>query len=419
MGSTRSVAGLLACLFLALANPDSARGQTTLFQTRGSSLELGGYVRTLFGILNLGYDLPGADRTSGFNAEVGRLEWTWKAGNDVILEVHDRFQAQVSSSSSGLTGSLVGFGVSVVPGRAVDLSSDLVRQDRLRVWHDVDRLALTVYTGLGDMTLGRQAINWGISNLFPVADLWAQFSPFELDTEEKPGIDAARLLSYPGEGWELDAVIADRGRARDFSAGLRASKTLPWADLYAAGGKLWNEALAMAGIAAPRGSWKLRAEGVFPYDLDQDELKRPRMTLGVDWLGGETLISAEYHFNGIGTLHPEDYAAVLQAPSFARGESYYLGRDYLGALATWTPGNDRLSLTLTGLANLRDGSWAFSPVGTYDFGQSTRASLGGLLTLGRTPYLSSDPGTPIPVLALRSEYGSYGDLFFTRISVYF
>ncbi len=214
-------------------------------------------------------------------------------------------------------------------------------------------------------------------------------------------------------------MVADRGTARNFSAGLRASKSLPWADLYGAGGSSGTRPWPWRGSRPLVGSWKLRAEGVLPYNLDQDELKRPRVTLGVDWLGGETLVSAEYHFNGIGALHPQGYAAVLQDAPFSRGESYYLGRDYLGGLATWTPGNDRLSLSVTGLANLRDGSWAFTPVCTYDFGQDTRASLGGLVTLGQTPYLSSNPGAPIPSLAFRSEYGSYGDLFFTRISVYF
>ncbi len=111
----------------------------------------------------------------------------------------------------------MGFGVSVIPGRRWDLSSVFVDQERLRVWHDVDRLSLTWYNDVADVTVGRQAITWGISNVYPVADLWAQFSPFELDTEEKPGIDAVRVLSYPGQRLELDAVVADRGSVQRLS----------------------------------------------------------------------------------------------------------------------------------------------------------------------------------------------------------
>jgi len=99
--------------------------------------------------------------------------------------------------TAGRDESAVGFGVSVIPGRRWDLSTQFVEQDRLRVWHDIDRLSLTWYSDFADITAGRQAITWGISNVYPVADLWAQFSPFELDTEEKPGIDAVRILKYP------------------------------------------------------------------------------------------------------------------------------------------------------------------------------------------------------------------------------
>jgi len=404
-------------MVLALASvwslsPTLLHAQFTLFQKEGASLELGGYLFSLTGLHDQGFQLPEMEQRSGFNAEVLRLKWNLRFGPRALVEVHDRFQIDVSSASSGLGGPAAGFGVSKVPGRSVDLSHFFIQEDRLRFWHDVDRLSLTLYTGLGDATIGRQAITWGISTLFPVADLWVQFSPFELDTEEKPGVDAIRVLSYPGRGLELDAIVADRGRSDYLSAGLRASLSLSWADLYLAGGKFWDEAMALGGIAAPVGSWKLRAEGVLPYDLDGDSGDLPRATLGLDRLGGEFMLSGEYHYNGIGAASVEEYGEVLQDPRFARGESYYLGRHYLGAVGSWTPGNDRLALTLSGMWNLMDGSTAVAPAVTYDFGQETRVSLGGLLSSGNKPELDT---VPVP----KSEYGMYGDLFYVRVSVYF
>ena len=288
----------------------------------------------------------------------------------------------------------------------------LVDQERLRVWHDIDRLSLTWYTAFADITAGRQAITWGISNIYPVGDLWAQFSPFELDTEEKPGLDAVRLLKYPKGNLELDAVVADRGSAENLSAGLRASLSLPWADLYAGGGKFWREVTGLVGISAPVGSYKLRAEGTLPYDLNKNDFRLPRVTLGVDWLGGSTMISAEYNFNGIGATDPEDYLDVLEDPRYGQGETYFLGRHNLGALASWVPGNDRLNLTLSALMNLQDPSAAFVPNLTYDFGQNTRLSAGALLSFGDTPTFTPDP-------QLFSEFGTYGDFVFTMLSVYF
>lgn len=402
----------LLLLAAGLLLPPGAQAQFTLFQTGGKALELGGYLQSLTGIHDAGYEVPGSEEVSGFNAEVLRLKWMLRLGDNALVEVHDRIQTQVSSSPSAYGGSVAGFGVSVVPGRSLDLSSDIVREDRVRAWHDVDRLSLTLYTGMGDVTVGRQGISWGISNLFPVADLWAQYSPFELDTEEKPGVDALRILSYPTSGLELDMVVADKGSADHLSAGIRASLDLSWADLHLAGGKFWNEFLGMAGISAPIGVWKLRAEGVLPYDLDEDDAKLPRVTLGVDLLGGETMLSGEYHFNGIGVDDSDRYGEALEDRRMARGESYYLGRHYLGVVGSWTPGNDRLSLTASGMVNLQDGSNILTPILTYDFGQETRVSVGGLLSSGKVPVFGDVP-------VIESEYGMYGDMLFTRVAIYF
>jgi hypothetical protein len=404
--------GFLSLLALLLLFPTPTAAQFTLFEGGGTKLELGGYLQSLTGIHDAGFEIPESETISGFNAEVLRLKWMLRFGENTLLEVHNRIQIQLSSTTTPYGGSLVGLGVSVVPGRSLDLSTYFIEEERVQGWHDIDRLSLTFYTGVGDVTVGRQAITWGISNLFPVADLWTSYSPYELDTEEKPGADALRVLSYPAAGLELDMVVADKGSADDLSAGIRASLSLSWADLHLAGGKFWNEILAMAGISAPLGSWKIRGEGVLPYDLDDDELTLPRITLGVDLLGGETMLSGEYHFNGIGVEDPDDYVAAVGDPRNVRGESYYLGRHYLGIVGSWAPGNDRLSLILSGMLNLQDGSAMVSPILTYDFGQETRFSLGGSLSSGQVPILGDVP-------VIRSEYGLYGDLLYTQVAIYF
>ncbi len=404
---------LVTAMFTMLPSGGGLSGQFTLYEKEDFSFDLGGYVRSLTQLYDPGYDVPTVeDREGGIHADVVRLKWNLRFGESFLLEVHNRIQAQVSSSEAGLGTSTVGFGVSVVPGRRWDLSSVWVDQDRLRVWHDVDRLSLTWYNDFADITAGRQAITWGISNVYPVADLWAQFSPFELDTEEKPGVDAVRILKYPTANLELDAVVADRGSSRNFSAGVRASFTLPWADIYAGGGKFWREAIGLIGISAPTGVYKLRAEGALPYHLDEEEFSLPRITIGVDRLGGSTMLSMEYNFNGIGATDSGDYLTVLEDPRFGQGETYFLGRHNIGAAASWTPGNDRLSLTLSSLLNIQDPSAAFVPNLTYDFGQNTRLSVGALVSFGDTPTFDPAP-------ALRSEFGTYGDFLYTMLSVYF
>jgi len=421
-GRARVCACLVVAMLLAWpaeARPQAERaegaasgdGVTTTSQRARPSLDVSGYIRSLTGIHDAGFDAPGVDRRTGFHGQVARLRWRIGFGDAVTLDVHNRLQARLSSTAGGF-GEAAGIGVSVVPGRPVDLSTHLLDEERIELWHDIDRLALTFRAGKADITAGRQAITWGLAYLFPVADLWAQFSPFELDTEEKPGVDAVRVLAYPAAGLELDGVVAARGRAEDWSAGLRATIELPSADVYAAAGKFWNQLMLLGGIAYVLDVSTLRAEAVLPWDLDDGELGRPRVTLGVDRLSQRLRLTAEYHHNGTGVTEPAAYLAQLASPHLARGETYLLARHYLGGAASWIVDQDeRLSLSLSALVNLHDGSAALTPIASWNFGQNASVSAGAVQSVGARPTL-------LPP-ALESEFGTYGTLWFARVSVYF
>ncbi len=405
----------LAALAL-LVPPRAVTAQWTLFEDHGVRLGLSGYARALTAIHDRGYDMPPvpvgrSTRTTGIHGQVVRLKWRLE-GDGWRLHVHDRVQVQVTSGEGDRA--VLGFGVSAVPGRLVDLETVLVDEPGLRAWHDVDRLAVTLYTGGVDLTVGRQAITWGVSGIFPVADLWAQFSPFELDTEEKPGIDAVRALFYPLDRLEMDAVLAHRGDLDDLSFGVRGTYGLPSADVWAGGGKLWRELMVMGGVSLLFDETKVRAEAVLPWSLDGEERVDPRLTAGFDWIRGTLSLTGEYHYNGIGAADPERYPRVLTDPRLARGETYYIGRHYLGGLVSWSPDvENRLILVLNALCNLRDPSAALTPIVSYDLGQASRLSLGALVSLGETPGFQGASPT------LHSEFGAYGTLVFTRLSLYF
>lgn len=404
---------------LALLAPTAGSGQISLVEGDAFRLGLSGYVRSLTGVHEAAFAPPAGDRRSAFNGEVARLRWTAAWGERIQLEVHDRLQLRVSTREAGLGSPVAGFGVSADPGRAVDLESVWIDDERLRVWHDVDRLAVRVRTPVADLTAGRQAVSWGIAALFPVADLWGRFSPFELDTEEKPGVDAVRALAYPAAGLEVDAVVADRGERDDVSAGARATLSLPSNDVYVAAGRFWNEALALAGVSWLFETVKLRAEVAVGRDVDRDEWLDPRATLGLDWLRGRLSVSGELHFNGPGASDPGGYLEQLRSETFARGESYYLGRYYAGVVADWAVDRaERWRLGGSLILNLEDASSTLSPVLTWDLGEATTLSLGGLVALGDPPALAGAvAGGAVP--DLRSEFGTYGDLGYSRISVYF
>jgi hypothetical protein len=419
----RSIAALAVAATAALTAAGGAPGtvgaQTTIVEGAAARLSLDGYVRTITLLHDRGYDLPGfpgmapVPRETGSHGQVLRLKWRLE-GDRWRLEVHDRFQVRVASETAG--DQVIGFGIGAEPERLVRLRTDLVQRDRLRAWHDVDRLALVVQAGPMDLRLGRQAITWGTATLFPVADLWAAFSPFEQDTEEKPGIDAVRALFYPASGVEMDVVVAHRGDLDDLSAGIRATVSRPQADLWVGAGKFWRQLMAMGGVTLLRDQSRWRAEAVLPWDMDDPSFQRPRVTLGADWIGGTRSLGLEYHYNGIGRAAPGDYLDAAADPRLRRGESYYLGRHYAGALGAWSPDEEtRLNLALSVLANLGDRSAALTPSATYDLGQAARLSLGALVSFGTPPDVDTMP----PFFHPRTEFGLYGNALFTMLSLYF
>ena len=101
-------------------------------------------------------------------------------------------------------------------------------------------------------------------------------------------------------------------------------------------------------------------------------------------------------------------------PDSARGESYFLGRHYLGGVASRTLDEEaRIRLAGSILVNLGDPSAALLPSLSWDVGASGRLAVGGLLGLGAEPAL----GALVPALA--SEFGTYGTLGYAEASVYF
>ena len=278
--------------------------------------------------------------------------------------------------------------------------------------HDLDRLVLRANLGLFDVFLGRQAITWGTGELFPIADLWTTYSPFELDTSQKRGVDALRVLFSRSRAWEIEAVLADRGTPRDLSAGLRVATYRENVDLYVAIAKQWRELLALAGAAATAGSFKLRAEAAGPYDLDQRDFALPRLSLATDWLHSSFSLMLEAHYNGTGVGQADQYVTHLAtSPALAHGESYLVGRLYTGAAASWKI-SELFQLTGSGICNLQDPSALLAAALTWRLVQETELAFGTFQGIGRSLVVGSAP-------TMRSEFGSYGSLFYLVLASYF
>ena len=410
---TIGLAVLVSIVSVQLAASPAAAELTLVDNDDGGAfrLALGGYGQSVSGLQNLTYDTPDpiADQR-GFNSAVLRLELDAQFTRDVTLDVHDRLFWSLTAPPSPATGSVFGIGASAAPDRTVDLSSTIIDENGMLLENDIDRAALRIYTPAADITLGRQAITWGKSGIFPIVDLWSRFSPYELDQSQKRGIDAARVLAYPSMELELDFVVADRGSLEDLSGGVRAGWTVDRVDLLFAAAKVWNEVVGVAGVSADLTDVKLRAEVVEPFDLDETEFRLPRATVGVDWIRPDFSLTGEYHFNGAGEPDSDDYVEQLSSEVYARGESYFLGQQYLGATFAYT-GVEELALSMTVISNLLDPSVLISPALRYDISQNADLSLGAFQGFGEAPEF-------LPTPSFGSEFGSYGGFYFAQFRMF-
>jgi hypothetical protein len=409
-------AAFAVVLTVAFGSAADAWGAQSLIDGEHARLALGGYALTLGGVQLLRFALgPGAPAEPlpdhlGLQASVLRLEWKADIGEHVAVEVHQR--GFLRTSSEALSGMKLGLGASTAPRRTVDLRSVGYNDERLLLEHDIDRASVHVSFGDVDIMAGRQAITWGFASLFRVADLWTTFSPFELDTSQKRGVDALRVLYSHSRRLELEGVVSDRGTLRDLSAGLRAVTSFASVDAYLAFTKQWRELIALAGAGAVLGSFKLHAEAAAPYDLDAGELSRPRGSIGMEWFHGDLTLTLEGHYNGSGVAHAEDYGAhLLTSPIVARGESYFLGRWYTGAAVGWRI-SELLQVALTALGNLQDPSALLAASLTYAISQETALSLGAYQGLGEKLVIAAVP-------ELHSEFGAAGGLYYLSLSAYF
>lgn len=399
------------------------------------NLRLGGYARTISGVQQLRLHIApaaeqagfaDADAPSGLHAGIVRLEWNSDVGDAVSLQLQNRLAWRVQSSTGlGQQGAGVGLGVSGVPGRTVDTRTTIVDDapGRLRLQHEIDRFALRLYLDAIDLTIGRQAITWGNSNIFLVADLWTNFSPFELDTAQKPGIDAARGIVQLTPDIELDLVLAGRQPLADvfqgegdwtyLSVGARTTFFLPFGDVYTALAKHWDLVMAHAGFSANVDTLKIRGEITQAFDYEREAFDLPRATVGLDWFSPALMVSVEAHMNGIGTADAQN---ALDTPrtsrALARGETYLLGRYYLGTSVVYTPWQP-IRVGVTALGNVTDPSVMLTGFAGYSPSANIELSLGAFAGLGERPNVS------LTGFDVTSEYGTYGELYYFQMAAFF
>lgn len=399
----------------------------------GENFKLSGYVKN-FSIL---FSLPEPENRGNappqpllgmsntrlrLNLTYAPKEWiSFQAAYDISPRIQDPFFFGSSPFAFSLDAS--GY-------RVADFKTPLVPRENdpvgsFALYHNLDRLSVTVRSAIGDLTVGRQPVAWGSGRVTNPTDVIAPFSFHELDKEERYGVDAIRLrvplasLSELDVGYvfgrsfgfgqsafflkskiyvlKTDLTVLLLGFRRDFLIGLDLARSV-------GGAGAWLEAAYVFPGAFERG----RA-------ADRDYF---RLTAGIDTsLNSRTYGFLEYHFNSAGASHPAAYAGLFSQPAYIRGAVYLLGKHYacLGATYQLSP-----LIPVTGLVifNASDGSFALSPQAEYNVAENIYLAAGAYLGIGKrpgTPLFSNSAAPP----NFESEFGSYPDFAFVSFRLYF
>lgn len=431
---------LAAVVGLAVAAaPVTAGAETQLWDTDATSGRLGANLQLFAGYMdlrNLGeirqfgeLQPPGAEPRladfpdeMGLGAAVGRLEWAAEFGDTVSLDLHNRLVWESTTLDPAFDEMVFqGLGATAGHERRVDTQTQLLEGDGLELTHDLDRAVLGMYLGVADLYLGRQAIRWGVSETFPVADRFAPLSPFELDTIQRRGVDAGRLITHLTQSLELELVVADRGPDEPLSMGGRAEYFGMNFDTYVGAGRFWERLSAMGGFSFLTADWKLFLEGEMLWNLDEEQFDDPRVTAGARQMAMDWQFGAEYHYNGFGVGFRDDYVEVIDEPELQRGETYFMGRHYLGVDAMYFI-EPELGGGAGVIVNVFDPSVALFPTVRYELADQFSMGATAFVGLGEHPQVDLGGftgGDEFGGVSFPSEFGAVSNLYFVDMTAMF
>jgi hypothetical protein len=394
-------------------------------------LTLSGYVKNYSIVFRLAEPLDAGGAAQPLLAQSDtelRLSLTYSPSTSVTLlaayDISPRIQDPFFFRPSA-------FAVSVSTGnyRVADFRSPLVPgpdspAGSFGLYQNLDRLSVTFKTGFGDIIVGRQPVAWGSGKVTNPTDIIAPFSFYDLDKEERLGVDAARMRIPLSDLSQIDVgYVFGKSFRFDLSAFfLRGQFHLFKTDVSLLGLGFQNDFLIGLDVARSVGGsgvW-LEAAYVLPGALASAPAKPAnygRLTAGIDRsLSAKVYGFVEYHFNSAGSSEPSSYAGLFTTPAYTRGSVYLMGRHYLSVGTTYQASP---LIPVTGLViwNANDGSFALSPRADYNVSQNMYLGGGVYLGLGRRPVSPLFGGTAPP--ELRSEFGSYPDFLYLSFRFYF
>ena len=342
------------------------------------------------------------------------------------VDLSDLFRLEAHHAVTGTTGVMemglgAASGVGLEAPQAVDLDWEGVSSDGMIVTGRTDRLRVESTLGSTEWSVGRQPVSFGQGRFFAPLDLVNPFTPTTVDSEYKPGVDAARVDVYLSSSTQLTLVGAYAGdwtREEMVFAGY-GQVTLGVADVGLFYGEIRGD--HVGGLS---GWWSVGPVGMYadvvgtiPADSEEDAFLRA--VLGADHrLTETTSVGVEVYYQSLGESDPSDYLTFATGERFSRGELWTMGRTYAG-VSLFQEVTPLVMASVVALGNLEDASVLLTPSLSLSVAGNADVIFGGFVGLGQRPrkvdltdLLAGDAG-------IRSEFGFYPSTVFVQTRAYF
>jgi hypothetical protein len=392
----RHAATLLALLLAPVA------GAAPVLETESVTLDLAGDIKSFtFTAFPYAWELLPDETLQGFGMEPvplmpedpmaqgaldGRLKARLEVGDHLSVNAHARSAASYYSQALEAGAISLGAGGGGY-AEVVEMSWEPVDAPNYLVEGRVDRLAAKLSIPHLDVTVGRQPVSFGASWIFTPMDLVAPFSPTDIDTEYKPGVDALRVDGFFGMAGQVTAVAAYAG---DWSPegtvlAMHAQNTFGITDLgvFAA----YNRAEPVFGLdfASSIGAVGVQGEGTVTLP-GEDEAPFVRASVGASWVPLEDLsLMGEVYWQSFGGADSTEYLAVYASDRFARGEVWAAGR-YYAALTAGYQLTPLVGLSAFSVVNLADPSAMIGPSLSWSVADNAVFAMGAFFGAGERPH---------------------------------
>lgn len=363
------------------------------------------------------------------NTAIGlfRARFDLKYEKAPFLDANFAYEHQMRGQSSAAAG----IGGNILPSsgkaffRLTQLDWQISRSGDSFEWrHEIDRTLVSMHPSWGEATIGRQAIGLGRGRLFSAVDMFAPFSPTEVDREWRRGVDAARIeyrlsdrssvegIGAFGTSWDESALL---GRARGYVGPVDGEIIFGKRGEDVMGGVVSSAAVLNAEVHGEAALFSVPEKQPDGGLFGNDRLVG-KAVLGASYtfsIGNGLTLLGEYHYSGFGFTDAKEAIPILATDKtlqerFLRGDTQTLGRSNLGLQASY-PVNDLLTASFLTLISAQDGSGLLSPSVVWDMRRDVTFLASAFAPWGLRPSGG----------VLQSDYGGTPWSLFLQMNVYF